>query len=293
MEIAEIHNYKCIDNRCYECVCNLYERLFSMYPVSLTQKKFFYVWMKKFMDEKGYMLIIPEMQCDFNRRFCEMVSNPDPFAEQKEKSNQIAMSLYVKWKPIVLSDKNPIDLALRLSIAGNIMDYGSSNSFNIFQTIKNALNSNFAIDHSLLLKEKINKANHILFLGDNAGEIVFDKLFIETIMHHNITYVVRGSSILNDATIHDAQKIRMGMVTDVISNGDDSPSTILDRCSIEFLENYKNADLIISKGQGNLEGLINENDPRIFYLLVVKCNVIADLLKVEKGSMIVYNYKEK
>lgn len=81
----------------------------------------------------------------------------------------------------------------------------------------------------------------------------------------------------------------MNLVADVISNGYDAPSTVLSDCSEEFLHHYKEADLIISKGQGNFEGLIEENDPRIFHLLMVKCDVVAELLHVEKDSFVVCN----
>jgi hypothetical protein len=84
----------------------------------------------------------------------------------------------------------------------------------------------------------------------------------------------------------------MDLVTKVISNGYDVPSTVLKKCSAEFLEVYLSADLIISKGQGNLEGLIFENDPRIYFLLMVKCDVIAEALNVEKGSFVVVNQTE-
>jgi uncharacterized protein with ATP-grasp and redox domains len=219
------------------------------------------------------------------------MSNSDPFLEEKIRSNHIALELYQTWKPKVLQTENPFDLALRLSVAGNVMDYGVNRPFDIAQTIAQVLAAEFAVDDSVSLKESIKKANHILYLGDNAGEIVFDKLFIETMMHPNVTYVVRGLPILNDATLADAVAVGMEQVADVISSGYDAPSTILNKCCKTFLEEYKKADLIISKGQGNFEGLMNEHDSRIFFLLMAKCDVIAEVLQVEKGSFIVFNQR--
>jgi uncharacterized protein with ATP-grasp and redox domains len=99
---------------------------------------------------------------------------------------------------------------------------------------------------------------------------------------------VKGASVLNDATMKDAKEVGMDLVANVISNGYDAPSTILNKCSNDFLEVYHSADLIL-KGQGNFEGLMNENDSRIFFLLMVKCDVIAETLNVKKGSFVVYN----
>ena len=107
--------------------------------------------------------------------------------------------------------------------------------------------------------------------------------------HPNVTFAVRGAPALNDVTLEDAYQVEMDKVARVISNGNDVASTIVKECSSEFQEIFQEADLIISKGQGNLEGLIYQNDPRIFFLLVAKCDVIAQLLGVEKGSFVVYN----
>ncbi len=233
--------------------------------------------------------LTPEIQRDLNQRFLEMIGIKDPFAEEKRSSNSAALSLYEEWKPRIISDEDPFDMALRLAIAGNIMDYGASGTFDIHSTINKVLATHFAIDHSFRLKRKIEKAGTILYLGDNAGEIVFDKLFIETIGHGNVTYVVRDAPILNDVTINDAKEVGIDNVAEVISSGYDAPSTVLHKSGPQFLERFRSADLIISKGQGNLEGLLYENDPRIFFLLMAKCDVIAETLKVNKGSFLVYN----
>jgi hypothetical protein len=213
----------------------------------------------------------------------------DPYFNEKQQSNIQALELYKYWVKEVNNSNNPFDISLRLAIAGNIIDFATGEKFDINQTIQRVLKANFAIDHSEYLKEEIKKAKKILYLGDNAGEIVFDKLFIETLNHPNITYVVRGNPVLNDATMEDAISTGIiNVVKKVISNGYGAPSTLVDKCSKEFQEHYYDADLIISKGQGNLEGLINNNYGRnIVFLLIVKCNVIADLLKVNKGDFVV------
>jgi len=224
-----------------------------------------------------------------NHAFCRIINVDDPFKKEKANSNEIALALYEEWKPKILLSAKPFDLALRLAIAGNIMDYGANGNFNIQKTINAVLKAQFAIDHSKILKNRIKQANKILFLADNAGEIVFDKLFIETMMHNHVIYAVKDAPVLNDVTIEDAIEVGMDMVADIISNGFDAPSTILNKCSKEFSEIFNSADLIISKGQGNFEGLMHQKDSRIFFLLMAKCDVIAEILNVEKGSFIIYN----
>jgi uncharacterized protein with ATP-grasp and redox domains len=114
-------------------------------------------------------------------------------------------------------------------------------------------------------------------------------LFIETIKHKDLVYVVRGAPVINDATMEDAEYIGMKNTTIVISNEYDAPSTIVHKSGKVFQHYFEKADLIISKGQGNLEGLLPLNDKRIFFLLMVKCDVMAELLNVGKESFVVYN----
>ncbi|MDD2995715.1 MAG: ARMT1-like domain-containing protein [Paludibacter sp.] len=231
----------------------------------------------------------PEIHRVLNREFCRLISNNDPYSEEKQMSNKLTLQLYKHFRTEVLEAMNPFKTALKLSIAGNIMDYGVAQDFDIHKTIDTVLGADFAIDHSVELEERIKSAKKILYLGDNAGEIVFDKLFIELIMPPGLTFAVRGSAVLNDALEIDAREVGMDMVADVINNGYDAPSTVLSECSPEFLEVYNEADLIISKGQGNFEGLMDENDPRIFFLLMVKCDVVAEKMSVPQGSFVVYN----
>lgn len=126
-----------------------------------------------------------------------------------------------------------------------------------------------------------------MYLGDNCGEIVLDKLFLETISHSNVWFAVRETPVLNDATEKEAREVGIHHVAKIISNGDDAPSTLLHRMSPQFKKTCRQADLIISKGMGNYEGLMFETDPRLFFLLMVKCPVIGQKISAEKGEFVV------
>lgn len=276
-----------MDRRCIHCFEKSYTRLMEWFPLNPGQEIMFKEFFTKQM-QKIDILSTPEIQRNLFHRLSEYTGIIDMYADEKRESNKKALALYENWQPKVKASNDPFILALRLAIAGNIMDYGANISFDIDATIDRVLTADFAIDHSKNLRKAVEKANKILYLGNNAGEIVFDKLFIEQ-FDKKVIFAVKSGPVLNDVIYEDARKIGMDQVSEIISNGFDAPSTILHKCSNEFIKVYDEADLIISKGQGNFEGLIYEKDPRLFFLLMVKCDVIADHIGAPKNSFIVYN----
>ncbi len=230
----------------------------------------------------------PYIATYIHRLASEKIQCNSLYREEKLHANKILLSDYEYWKSFVLNSKEPLSTAIKLTVAGNIIDYGAQTQpADITQKIKELIELPLAIDHTKELLVKIKKAESVLYLGDNAGEIVFDKLLIELLQHPNLVYAVRGKPVINDVTYEDAGFVAIDQVCNIISNGFDAPSTLLDYCSDEFLEKFKNADLIISKGQGNFEGLMDVNNKSISFLLMAKCDPIAQILGVDKGSLIV------
>lgn len=216
------------------------------------------------------------------------LNNKDLYQEEKIKANALLLKSYSYWKDLVDKSENPFFTAAKLSVIGNIIDYGAhSVGDNISAQIEAYFKKDLKIDRTLELKQALNRADSVVFLGDNTGEIVFDKLFIQTINHPNLTYVVRGEPVINDATLEDAQQVGMDKLCRIIPNGSDAPSTLLEFCSDELNEIFNKADLIISKGQGNFEGLMKNKHPNLFFMLIAKCKPIAELLGVEKDDMLV------
>jgi len=277
------------DYRCFYCFAKAFERLLSQDGISPDAKDSFTRDMVNLYAENWGKHNSPLFARELHSLLRSYTWNSDPYKLEKKKYNDLALGLISEMKRLLKRSRDPFNTALRLSIAGNIIDFAVNDNFNLHATLDRVLKSPFAIDQSELLKSALGKARSVLYLGDNAGEIVFDKLFIETIGHPNLVYTVRGAPVINDATLEDAEYVGMSEVARVISNGFDAPSTVVSKSSDEFRILFDEADLIISKGQGNLEGLIHLKDKRIFFLLMVKCNVIAEFLKVEKDSFVVFN----
>jgi damage-control phosphatase, subfamily I len=275
------------DYRCFYCFARAFEELLVKENFSPYNKNSFTHEFAALYARKGSNCSAPEFLREAHAILRKYNNDADPFVKEKKKSNDLVLKMYPELKSMILKSEDPFNTALRLAIAGNIIDFGVSSTFDLKATIDKVLKTGFAIDHSAQLKEAISKAQTVLYLGDNAGEIVFDKLLIEHIMHPNLYYAVRGKAVINDATIEDAKYIGMDVVADVISNGDDAPSTILKYCSPEFNDLFERADLIISKGQGNMEGLMGKTKKTVYYLLMAKCDFIANALMVKKGDFVV------
>lgn len=226
----------------------------------------------------------PEIGREIYHIVSEMTGIKDPYLKIKEQCTHQALSLYPDLKKLIDSSRDRLMTSVRLSIAGNVIDFGANADFNLKKDVETILSQEFAINHYQEFCETLNSAQKILYLADNAGETVFDRIFIEE-LPKPVIYVVRESPIINDATREDALLSGIDKVAEILSSGCDAPGTILKFCSDEFLEVFHSADLIISKGQGNYEGLTNEDRP-IFFLLKAKCRVIAQDIGVKQGSII-------
>jgi damage-control phosphatase, subfamily I len=275
------------DYRCFFCFAKAYEKLLNNSNLNRDQKHMFTQQMAELYAKEACHFSAPKFSRQMRATYNSLTGNCDPYSELKKSSNDLVLSQYQTFKEQITSSVNSFDTALRLSIAGNIMDYAALHTFDLQTTINQVLHQPFAIDHSALLHNDIKTAQLVLYLGDNCGEIVFDKLFIEQLNHPNLVYAVRGAPTNNDATLEDALYVGINEVTTVISNGYDAPSTLLKYCTEEFQDLFNKADVVISKGQGNLEGLLGQTHKNVYFLLMVKCDTVADALGVKKGSFVV------
>jgi uncharacterized protein with ATP-grasp and redox domains len=230
----------------------------------------------------------PEMAQQIHRLIRRLSGCDDPYKELKDRYNRYALVLYPELKQRLDNASDPFETAVRFAIAGNIIDFGVSNTLekiDLSKTIEQALSERL-LGEAAELNSAIASAEKILYLGDNAGEIVFDRLLIEELPSDKVTFVVKGSPIINDATMDDARTTGMTDIVHVVDNGSDAPGTILEDCSDTLRQLFIEADLIIAKGQGNYETLTDVKR-NIFFILKAKCPVIAKHLDCDVGSLVV------
>ncbi len=211
----------------------------------------------------------------------------DPFGKVKDVYNSLALGLYPGLKAETRKSDDPLWTAARLAISGNVIDFGIFTSIDIDKSVRRSLESRIEIDDYADFNNSVSEADNILYLLDNAGEIVFDRLLIEELCASGkkVKAVVKGSPVLNDVTSADAIQAGLTDVCDVIDNGSDAIGTILEWTSPEFQRQYHAAELIISKGQGNFETL-TRNAKKTYFLFQSKCDVVSKELGLSPGSML-------
>ncbi len=230
----------------------------------------------------------PMMAQVVHRRIRELTHIDDPFREVKDQQNKLALELSRELRQQKPPEMAPLEFAARLAIAGNIIDLGAKSGLAesdiraaMLTTLEEPIHGDIK-----QLEQLVDQAEKILYLTDNAGEIVFDRLLIEQLPVERVTVAVRGTPVINDATMEDAEFAGLTELVHVIDNGSDAPGTVLSDCSAEFLHYFNTAELIISKGQGNYETLQGESAP-ICFLLRVKCPVIARDAGCQVGQMVI------
>jgi hypothetical protein len=219
----------------------------------------------------------------------EVTGVRDPFKNIKQQHIAETKSIYPELEKMVANSEDKLLTAIRIAIAGNVIDLGVKKSFDIVKDVKRILKQNFAIFDYSAFKTQLEKTENILYIGDNVGESVFDKILIKE-LKKSVKYAVRSIPIINDVTMEDAIASGLDEVAELIDSGCESPGIILDQSTPEFLELFNTSDLVISKGQGNFEGL-SDCKRQVFFMLKAKCPIISNHLGVIEGSIILKEHK--
>ena len=224
-----------------------------------------------------------------HRRVRELTGNADPYLAVKQESNRQALALLPAWRERLRVAENPLVAAVKLAIAANVIDFGGRGALTAEQ-IPGSLAESFEapLDGNVVeLFTEAEQATDILFLADNAGELVFDRLLLELLPRNKTTVVVKGGPGINDALLADAQAAGLDELVAVIDTGCDGMGIDLEACSLEFRRRFESADLIIAKGQANFESLAGRKQ-NIFFLFKVKCPVIARHSERNMGSLVIH-----
>ncbi len=212
----------------------------------------------------------------------------DPFAQTKRETNQRAMRMAPELRERAEASPDPFHTAVKIALVGNVIDLGISRPFDLERDVENILQEELTIDDYDAFANLLDNCNQLLYICDNSGEIAFDTRLIEKLKTHcNVTAAVKSGPVINDATMADAREVGLTDMVKVIETGAAAIGIDWPNSSDQFRKSFQTADIIIAKGQGNYETL-NENNltPKIFFLLKVKCPIVAEALHVAEGSTV-------
>lgn len=222
----------------------------------------------------------------------KLINNDDPYREVKRKSNRLALALYPALKEYLKTSRNRLHDALKIAVSGNVIDLGINRSFDIDASLKHSLATGFAKDDYHAFTTKLAQTDEVVLLGDNAGEIVFDKLLAEELsaLGKKVTYVVKGGPVLNDATMEDAVQVGMDATARVLTTGINYLGAPLGKVSREAGSLLHKTGLVIAKGQANFESLEHETIARgkVFFLLKIKCECVGVTAGANFGDIVFF-----
>lgn len=271
---------------CISCIVAKANKLADLYMKDKDKK---YRFMKEVLNvilDTEHDRAAPVIEAKMTRLARQATGIDDFYEQDKSKFNDLMLSLENDIERLFMEGQDPLFEALKAALAGNIIDLSALDSVEsefVKSTILKTMKAqNLDADLYNRLLDELACSRKLLYLGDNAGEIVMDKLLLKQIKrrfpHLTITYATRGAPISSDVTEKDAYYVGIDKYATVINNGADLPGTDLHEVSAAFRAVFEEADIIIAKGQGNFETL-NDTGKNIYYLFLCKCDVFVQKLQ--------------
>jgi len=279
-----------IDPACVECIINQSKRVADAIDADekLTQEIVNAV--EKMAPGFSFKQSPPEVASAVYEKMAELAGKEDLYDEVKKLSTQKAQAFVPYLENEIRDSNEPLLTATKVAVAGNVIDLAAEYAFDLNEELDKIFHTSFSVNNFSLLQEKLAQASTLLYIADNAGEHIFDLIYVKTILSLypdiKLTYMTRGNAIINDVTYEEAREAGFDKVCDLVSSGVNTPGFVYERANEHSKELFNNADLILTKGMGNYECLSDAKRKDLFFLLKVKCNVVARSLGKEVGDII-------
>lgn len=279
-----------IDNECVSCIINQAHRVATAINASDTLSAKMVANTTKMSKKFSFNSSPPVIASDVYEQLALLANKSDLYDEVKKESTKKAISFVPKLQNYLNQSDNLLYDATKVAIAGNVIDLAAQVSYDLDLELEHIFHTNFAIDDFEKLKKKLEHSKTLVYLGDNVGEHIFDKLYIETLsklfLNLDIYYFTRGTPIINDVTYSEAIEAGIDSTCSVIDSGVNTPGFDYERASLRAKTLFDEADVVISKGMGNYECMSEYTKDNIFFLLKVKCSVVATSLNSSLGDII-------
>ena len=279
-----------IDEACVSCIINQSAKVSNAIGANPSLTKKLTSTVENMSKTFSYANNPPEIAADVYAKMAEIANRIDLYDEVKKLSTQKAQSFVPLLKKRLQNSQNKLLTATKIAVAGNVIDLAAEVEFDLEDELTKIFDTDFSHNDFKMLQNELEKALHVVFLGDNVGEHIFDYMYIQTLkeLYPKITfsYFVRGTPIINDVTISEAKEAGFDSLCNLVDSGVNTPGFVYSRAMKEAQELFDSADLVISKGMGNYECLSPSHREKICFLLKVKCGVVANSLDKEIGDII-------
>jgi len=279
-----------IDPACVECIINQSKRVADAINADEKLTQEIVQAVENMAPGFSFEQSPPEVAAAVYEKMAKIAGKSDLYDEVKKLSTEKAQSFIPHLEKQIGLSKTPLLTATKVAVAGNVIDLAAEFAFDLSEELDKIFHTDFTVNDFDRLEKRLGEASTLLYLADNAGEHIFDKIYIQTIASLypdiEIFYMTRGNAIINDVTYEEAKEAGFDQICHLISSGVNTPGFVYDRANSESQELYDNADLVLTKGMGNYECLSDSNRDNLFFLLKVKCNVVANSIGKNVGDII-------
>jgi len=279
-----------IDETCVGCIINQSVKVAEALHADKDLQSRLVSSVEKMSKDFSYTNTPPEIAADVYEKMAQIAGKTDIYDEVKEHSTQKALSFVPFLEKKLQNTQEKLLTATKIAVAGNVIDLAAEVEFDLEEELEKIFHTEFALNDFENLQARLAEARRVIVLGDNVGEHIFDKLFLQTLkelypqIHYS--YFVRGNPIINDVTIKEAEEAGFSSICQLVNSGVNTPGFTYSRASAEAKKLFDEADLVISKGMGNYECLSPSHRKDICFLLKIKCGVVANSLGKEVGDIV-------
>jgi uncharacterized protein with ATP-grasp and redox domains len=279
-----------INEACVSCIINQSVKVADAINANTDLREKLHSEVTKMSQEFSYSNTPPEIAADVYKYMAQIAQKKDLYDEVKQLSTQKALSFVPQLKTKLKNASDKLLVATKIAVAGNVIDLAAEVEFDLKEELEKIFDTEFSHNDFDTLKIQLTKASKIVVLGDNVGEHIFDYIFIETLQELypqlHIAYFVRGVPIINDVTLSEAKEAGFDSLCELVDSGVNTPGFAYTRANKYAQKLFDEADLVLSKGMGNYESLTPSHKTNIFFLLKVKCEVVASSLGAKVGEII-------
>ena len=279
-----------IHTDCLTCIENQASRVCDVLHVNQHQRHDIIALAKQHVQHFDFNLTPPHNATPLYEAIADYLHVEDLYADIKRESSLMAEKFIPLCEEAIATSSNPFLSATKTAVAGNVIDLASVMMYDLKEELDKVYHTPFAVDDFDALRKSLGTAKTVVYLADNAGEEIFDKIYIQTLKklfpNVDVYYFVRGKPIINDLTCKDALASGMNEVAVIVDSGVPTPGLVMEFMREDAKAIFEKAECIIAKGMGNYECLGETKGLPIFFLFKVKCSVVARSVGAQLGDIV-------